>query len=98
MTKIFWWKRYVKRWWTTYWISRKEGLMRKIVLSILILVLLASVPLDKWRQIPDQTEFLRLLGVVYCEQAECKKSLVGVMEVGENALFFADCLPEQTDL
>lgn len=71
--------------------------MKKLVLLIL-LVLLARVPLDKWEAIPDKGEFLRLLGAVYCEQTDCKKALIGVIEKDGEALFFADCLPVEVAL
>ena len=72
--------------------------MKKILFAMLLVILLARVPLDKWREIPDKTEFLRLLGVVYCEQTECKKALIGVIEKDGEALFFADCLPNEVSL
>ena len=65
--------------------------MKKLFV-ILMLVLLARVPLSEWNKVPDKDEFLHLLGAVFCEQTNCNKARVGVMEIGEEAVFLVDCL------
>lgn len=69
--------------------------MKRFIL--ILLVVLAQVPLQEWQKIPDKGEFLRLLGHLYCTQVnpDCKKALIGAMEVGDKVLFTADCLPEE---
>jgi hypothetical protein len=70
----------------------------KKVLFFILWILLARIPLSEWEKIPDQKEFLRLLGQVYLDQVECKKVMVGVMKIGDEAVFFADCVPEEVML
>lgn len=71
--------------------------MRKMVL-LMLWVLLASLPSAEWAKIPDQTLFLQRLGAVFCEMTECKKAIVGAMEVGDKVLFFGDCVKEEVRL
>ena len=73
--------------------------MKKIFV-LLLLVLLATLPLEKWEQIPDKTEFLKLLGAVYLENFECPsgKALIGALEKDGIVYFFGDCLAKEVQL
>lgn len=65
--------------------------MKKLIVLVFI-ILLAKLPIGDWQTIPDKVEFLKLLGVVYLDNFDCKKCRIGVIEVEGFALFFGDCL------
>ena len=56
-----------------------------------VMVVLGKLSLTEWQNLP-QTEFLKYVGQVFCEQTNCKKALIGAMEVGDEVFITADCL------
>lgn len=76
--------------------KKREEKMKRLLFTLAMLVLLASVPTSEYQKISDKTEFLRLLGIVFIEKFQCENgAIVGSMEVGDKTLFFGDCVEKE---
>jgi len=65
--------------------------MKKLMVLLAVMVVLGKLSLTEWQNLP-QTEFLKYVGQVFCEQTNCKKALIGAIEIGDKVFITADCL------